>query len=315
MALSLAELDRLTSKHRRSPPQGVGEAPSKGVSPPQGELHPLLEDELEFIQLHRCVLRVYEERTDPSAPAHVRLDQAFAICVGSLQRNGFLVGKRPTPAGLVASERKARDPDALEREREYQRVKVLARVSRRAARQKQESAPAAGAVERGLRSGAANKAGAKVDQRWLKGQIQPIRDAMDKVFSCETVWGTCRAEAPSAGHCFMASMAVQDMLGGEIIFGKVKLNGEDVSHYWNRIGGWEVDVTGDQFREPEVQIKKGAIRPAIAEFDRERYEWLPQGFNKKPMKIYDRFRGRLAAELQKEGLKDPVKHLTHMEKP
>ena len=272
----------------------------------------LLQAERDFIQLHRCVLSVYKERTDTSLPPHERLSDAFAICVKSFQDYGYLKpGTRtPTLKGIRASKIKMLDDDAIAKQKEYQRLKVAARRSR--ARAKGSSArhhPRVSALERRL--GSANK----VSQKWLKGQLQQIRDAMEPVFSCETVFGTCREEAPSAGHCFMAALAVQDILGGKIMFGEVKFDGEPIAHYWNKVGDWEVDITGDQFRQPEVQLKKGKLRPSHATFERDRYEYLDQDFNKEPMAIYERFKGRLISQLEKDDLCEYVDHLKKMEKP
>jgi len=134
----------------------------------------------------------------------------------------------------------------------------------------------------------------------LSGLLHPLREAMDETFSCDTTWGDCRLEAPSAGHCFVASMVVQDLFGGCIVFGEV----DDTSHYWNKIGGLEVDVTGDQFRQPEVQVKKGQIRPSKTLFRREPQERLSLGTNREVMKLYDRFCGRLVKRLKDRGYAD-----------
>jgi hypothetical protein len=255
----------------------------------------LLQAERDFIQLHRCVLSVYKERTDESLPPHERLSDAFAICVKSFQDYGYLKpgSRTPTAKGKAASRKKMRDPDAIAKQKEYQKLKILARRSR---------------LEQKL--GSANK----LSKKWLKSELQKIRDSMEPVFSCDTVFGTCREEAPSAGHCFMAAMAVQDILGGQIKFGEVVLDGEPVAHYWNKIGGWEVDITGDQFRQPEVQLKKGKLRPSLGTFDRKRYEYLEQDFNKEPMKIYDRFRKKLIHEFEDNDLCEYVGHIKLMEK-
>jgi hypothetical protein len=330
-AISAEKLEELVSAARSK--SKAGQAPRRrgpvpGPSAPltpsqivseQG-LHPLLRDNLDAVQMHRCVLAVYEEQTSDALPPHERLSRAFAICTASLQRAGFLVGRQPTDAGRVRSREKAREPGALDRERRYQELLALSKESRRRAREQAKRAPAPSALEvelRGLRRGAVNRVGGKA-KSWSKSDLQAeilqIREAMDPVFSCSTVWGDCKEDAPSAGHCFMASVALQDMLGGKILFGSVKFDDGDVSHYWNKIGRLEVDVTGDQFREPDVQIGK-QVRPHIAPFERERYEWLPQDYNEKPMQIYNRFRKRLAKELDKQGREDLSSHLMHMQKP
>ena len=277
---------------------------------PVDELHPLLSEDLDFIQLHRCVLSVYKENTSTSDPAHERLSKAFAICIRSLQNNGYLKPgtREPTAEGKRRSYFKALDPDAVDKQVEYRELLVFAKESRADSKQAKTSA-LEGAL-RGRRTGAANRqGGSTVSKRELEQALQEIREAAEPVFSCSTVWGDCRPEAPSAGHCFMLSMAVQDMLGGDIVFGEVETEDGAVSHYWNRLAGWEFDLTGDQFQEPQVQIKKGELRPAIAVFDRDRYERLDQDFNKKPMQIYTRFCKRLIKELASKDLCDYVDQL------
>jgi hypothetical protein len=275
---------------------------------PVDELHPLLSEDLDFIQLHRCVLSVYKENTSTSDPPHERLSKAFAICIKSLQSNGYIKPgtREPTAEGKRRSYFKALDPDAVDKQVEYRELLVSAKESR--ADSKQAKTSALEAELRGRRTGAANRNG-KLSKVELEVALQGIREAAEPVFSCSTVWGDCRPEAPSAGHCFMLSMAVQDMLGGDIVFGEVETEDGAVSHYWNRLAGWEFDLTGDQFQEPQVQIVKGKLRPAIAVFDRDRYERLDQDFNKRPMQIYDRFCKRLIKELAHRDLCDYVDHL------
>jgi hypothetical protein len=101
---------------------------------------------------------------------------------------------------------------------------------------------------------------------------------------------------------------VQDVLGGEILQGAVKAT----PHYWNRVGDWEVDITGDQFGEARIQVKKGKLRTQkVVVFPRERYGDLDP-VNKKPAKIYNRFRKRLVTELTERNLCEYVDHLERM---
>lgn len=301
--------DKRTSK-RETTEQKIAKA--RAPLTPVDELHPLLSEDLDFIQLHRCVLAVYKENTSISDPPHERLSNAFAICIKNLQNNGYIKpgSREPTAEGKRRSYFKALEADAVDKQVEYRELLVLAKESR--ANSREAKASKIENALRGRRTGAANR-GPKFSDNDLKKALQEIREAAEPVFSCSTVWGDCRPEAPSAGHCFMLSMAVQDMLGGDIVFGEVDTEDGAVSHYWNRLGGWEFDLTGDQFQEPSVQVKKGKIRPAIAVFDRKRYERLDQEFNKKPMQIYERFCKRLIKELVNKGLCDYVDHLKKLE--
>ena len=143
----------------------------------------------------------------------------------------------------------------------------------------------------------------------MTSEVKALRQAMDPIFSCDTVFGDCKWPAyPSAGHCFMAAIAVQDLLGGDILYGQVN----DIHHYWNRVGDYEIDITADQFDEKKIQVKKGAIRPHIAVFGRERYVRPPKDGNEEAMVIYDRFRKKLTEELSDRDLCEYVHHLRKM---
>jgi len=293
----------------------VDPLPQQGRAPMRVALHPEIEAELPRIQLHRCVLSVVEGGPQ-GFDADQKLARGFAICVASLQRSGNLYQgtAKPTAKGRAAAYSKAQEPDALKKERAYQRL--LRDAKRARARRRRGGAPALPSVLEaelqglGRGRGAANRrpAGKAWSKKEISSELGRLRDAMDPVFSCETVFGDC-TDVPSAGHCFMAALAVQDILGGEILQGMVKT----IPHYWNRVGAWEVDVTGDQFGEARIQVKKGALRKQkVVTFPRERYAALHK-MNKKPAKIYDRFRERLVTELTERNLCGYVDHLERMQ--
>jgi hypothetical protein len=53
---------------------------------------------------------------------------------------------------------------------------------------------------------------------------------------------------PAWGQCAVTSAIIQDLMGGEVVWGEVRLpNGRRISHYWNRIGDAEIDMTRGQF--------------------------------------------------------------------
>lgn len=53
---------------------------------------------------------------------------------------------------------------------------------------------------------------------------------------------------PSWGQCAVTACAVQDELGGDIVWAEAKLpDGRTISHYFNLIDGQEHDLTRDQF--------------------------------------------------------------------
>ena len=147
----------------------------------------------------------------------------------------------------------------------------------------------------------------------VRSAATKLRDAMDPVFSCETVFGDCGGpENPSRGHCFLAAMALQDLAGGQIMSGVVG----GVNHYWNALEGSggqkvEVDITGDQFGQARVQVKRSPIREGFV-FPRDRYDRLDPAVNDEPQKIYDRFRPLLVQELRSRGLASYTCHLSVM---
>jgi hypothetical protein len=130
-----------------------------------------------------------------------------------------------------------------------------------------------------------------------KRMLKPLREALDEVFACDTAFGDCHPDRPSAGHCFLASMMVQDMVGGEIVAGEVK----NIPHYWVRVNGIDVDITGDQFFFPAVQAKKGQLYAGGRVFDREPREDITYPSNTKVMKLYRKLRKRLLPVLHTQG--------------
>ncbi|AQW46572.1 hypothetical protein SHXM_00035 [Streptomyces hygroscopicus] len=71
-------------------------------------------------------------------------------------------------------------------------------------------------------------------------------------------------------------MVLNDLLGGELIRGEVRVNGEFRDyHWWNRIGmGVEIDLTRGQFR-PEETVTGGTVVPRrpVTEWRRLREEY------------------------------------------
>src|SRR3954466_12847991 len=61
-------------------------------------------------------------------------------------------------------------------------------------------------------------------------------------------------ENAARGQCGVTALVVQDLLGGELMLAEVHhANGRRQGvHYWNRIGGVEIDLTREQFRDGEV---------------------------------------------------------------
>ena len=219
-----------------------------------------------------------------------RLSAGFAIAKANMNEYGYAVPGQMafTEKGKMAALAKTLDPKAPMRQVEYQDAKAAARGWTPDMRKAWKLlAPTATAAQ--LR-GAANK---DVCQMLL-----PLRQAMEAVFSCGTVYGTCRPKLPAAGHCFMSALAVQDIFGGHIIFGE----SDNIPHYWNVVGKKQIDITGDQFFHPPVQC--GPWEPSFYavkhRYKRARHE-RPGSSSHPAMKRYEVFRKKLAKELRKQG--------------
>jgi len=145
----------------------------------------------------------------------------------------------------------------------------------------------------------------------LRKELNKVRKAMDKVFSCDTAFGTCNNNSMSSGHCMLASLIVQDMYGGKIMSGQIG----GIPHYWNKLCHMEVDLTGDQFKKPKIQIKKGELYSDSFEFNRDPFESLNQDFNKEVWSKHCVFRQKVREELEEscpelaEKLKEASKKL------
>jgi hypothetical protein len=62
------------------------------------------------------------------------------------------------------------------------------------------------------------------------------------------------SDNPSRGQCAVTALVVRDLLGGELLEAEVHFQNGDRQgfHYWNRLPGLEVDLTGDQFTIEEI---------------------------------------------------------------
>lgn len=69
---------------------------------------------------------------------------------------------------------------------------------------------------------------------------------------------------PAMGHCDVSSFVAWEHLGGDLVLGEVHRNGEfQEHHYWNRIDGTDLDLTGSQFRNGEVVTEKQVLTEAF----------------------------------------------------
>ncbi|MFE6162557.1 hypothetical protein ACFQ7F_26990 [Streptomyces sp. NPDC056486] len=79
---------------------------------------------------------------------------------------------------------------------------------------------------------------------------------------------------PARGQCGVTALLVQDLLGGELVRGEVRVAGEWTDHHWwNRFGmGLEVDLTREQFTAQEI-VSGGVVIPRPARINRLREEY------------------------------------------
>lgn len=143
-------------------------------------------------------------------------------------------------------------------------------------------------------AGSQNKQHSCIDKRELKRQLKSIREAMDRVFACDTAYGDCNNNSMASGHCMLSSLVLQDMYGGSIKGGEV--NG--IPHYWNTFCEHDVDLTGDQFKKPPIQVKKGELYRDGYIFKRSPFESMNQDFNREVWSKHCKFRKRVIKELK-----------------
>ncbi|MEU2465465.1 hypothetical protein ABZ580_14795 [Streptomyces sp. NPDC012486] len=82
---------------------------------------------------------------------------------------------------------------------------------------------------------------------------------------------------PASDQCGVTALVLNDLLGGELIRGEVRVDGERVDfHWWNRLGaGLEIDLTREQFAPHEIVTGGVPVeRPAEIVRLREEYELL-----------------------------------------
>ena len=246
-------------------------------------------------QLRRCALAVAERlREEEGLGASEATGRAFAICTSSFQRYGYLKPgtHKPTAKGRKRSAQKAGDDEALLKSLRYQRLLERGRMQRAASRFDRERFARHREHLRGEVRGAANRA---LPSKDMCKSLLPLREAMELVFSCDTAYGTCKSYNPAAAHCFMASALLQDLYGGQIVYGEVGM----VPHYWIKIGRRYVDLTGDQFGRPPVQCATKSPYPVQQTFQRAPHERDEN--DAKVQHKYDLFRQRVAQTLRGMG--------------
>lgn len=65
---------------------------------------------------------------------------------------------------------------------------------------------------------------------------------------------------PAKGQCDASSFVAWEYLGGDLVLGKVLINGEQTEHhYWNRIDGEDFDLTRAQFVDGEDIVEVAVV--------------------------------------------------------
>ncbi|MEZ5282123.1 MAG: hypothetical protein R2770_16810 [Acidimicrobiales bacterium] len=71
-------------------------------------------------------------------------------------------------------------------------------------------------------------------------------------------------ENPSWQQCDASAFVAWEYLGGDLVLGKVFIDGEQTEHhYWNRIDGEDFDLTRDQFRDGQSIVEVNVIPDAF----------------------------------------------------
>ncbi|UCM87894.1 YunG family protein [Streptomyces marincola] len=82
---------------------------------------------------------------------------------------------------------------------------------------------------------------------------------------------------PARDQCGVTAMVLNDLLGGDLLRGEVRVAGQRTDfHWWNRLGmGVEIDLTREQFAPDEI-VTEGVVipRPPTIVRLREEYELL-----------------------------------------
>jgi len=103
----------------------------------------------------------------------------------------------------------------------------------------------------------------------LTAELSRLRSALENAFSPDTAWRQTTGSTTSAGHCGAVAAIVHRRYGGKLLQTWVR----GTEHWFNRLatkeGPVDVDLTGDQFGFPPVQIERAghlyleaSLRPA-----------------------------------------------------
>lgn len=92
--------------------------------------------------------------------------------------------------------------------------------------------------------------------------LASLQMAIQFAWGEDTAKGDWKRDVPSLNQCAVTALVVQEFLGGELL--RCEMSDGD-SHYWNKIGTIEVDLTASQFQHTEG----GPLRHTAKVRDRE----------------------------------------------
>lgn len=88
----------------------------------------------------------------------------------------------------------------------------------------------------------------------LRREAEALREQLESFFTPETAVGGEKGNVASSGHCAAVAFIVFNKFGGSLVSAMVEGN----SHWFNRIRvgtkSIDLDITGDQFGRPSIQI-------------------------------------------------------------
>jgi hypothetical protein len=69
------------------------------------------------------------------------------------------------------------------------------------------------------------------------------------------------SDNPAWGHCDVTALVVNDLLGGDLVVGEVRVDGEQHGyHWWNRLPTGVEILTREQFRDGQVVTGARVVR-------------------------------------------------------
>ncbi|MCQ8768243.1 YunG family protein [Streptomyces telluris] len=110
---------------------------------------------------------------------------------------------------------------------------------------------------------------------WLLTDIErAVRSSWDADTCTPEYRSRWTPDNPARDQCGVTAMVLNDLLGGELIRGEVRVDGVQTDfHWWNRLGeGVEIDLTREQF-SPEEIVTGGRVIPRPPEIKRLREEY------------------------------------------